>query len=59
VDNSVHKLFKTQSITLCIIPSTTIKRKKVDKADIVLPAGPGPFKLQGGKNGAYIKLLVM
>jgi len=33
--------------------------KKVDKADIVLPAGPGPFKLQGGKNGAYIKLLVM
>jgi hypothetical protein len=35
------------------------KMIKVDRADTIIPPGPGPFKLMGGENGAYIKLLIV
>jgi hypothetical protein len=35
------------------------KMIKVDRADVVVPPGPGPFKLMGGELGAYVKLLIV
>ncbi|MBU0649537.1 hypothetical protein KJ969_05615 [Patescibacteria group bacterium] len=35
------------------------KMIKVDRADVTIPPGPGPFRLMAGENGAYIKLLVV
>lgn len=34
------------------------KMIKIDRADAIIPPGPGPFKLMGGENGAYVKLLI-
>lgn len=35
------------------------KMIRIDRADIPIPPGPGPFKLMGGEAGAYVKLLIV
>lgn len=32
---------------------------KIDRADIPIPPGPGPFKIMAGESGAYVKLLII
>lgn len=35
------------------------KTIKIDRADIPIPPGPGPFKIMAGESGAYVKLLII